>query len=432
VVAAAAAAAGFAATLGTIGSDVLWLVPLGDRVVHGSLPSSIPYATARSGGWHDVPAGGEVIAWALFHAAGGDRGLVLAQVLAAALGFGILARDLRREASGAATLAVAVAVLVGSAATVAVTNAWLFALALFPALLALVQADARAPSRRLWLAVPLLALWGNLNGSALAGLGLLAVYLALGPARRRPVRAAAILAAGAVAVCSNPALWHTPAYYRGVLGNEAARRGAGLWAPLGRSALDVPLAAAALLLVAAALRRRTFRPWEAVAVLGLAAATVHAARVGPWLLLVAAYPAARALRARALPPRPVVLAAAVLAAGAVAAVAAGPRDPGAQALARLAARTGKPVLAEPVLGQQVALAGGRVWLDNPIDAFPLADQRLYLDWTAGDASGAATVAHAGLVLVRAGSAAGRRARADRRLAVVAARDGAVLYEVRRR
>src|SRR5579875_3737528 len=138
VVAAAAAAAGFAATLGTIGSDVLWLVP--------------------------------------------------AQVLAAALGFGILARDLRREASGAATLAVAVAVLVGSAATVAVTNAWLFALALFPALLALVQADARAPSRRLWLAVPLLALWGNLNGSALAGLGLLAVYLALGPGRRRSSR----------------------------------------------------------------------------------------------------------------------------------------------------------------------------------------------------------------------------------------------------
>ncbi len=52
---------------------------------------------------------------------------------------------------------------------------------------------------------------------------------------------------------------------------------------------------------------------------------------------------------------------------------------------RLAA--GRTVLAPEPLAEDLAAAGGRVWLSNPIDAFSSADQAAYLDvWKAGHSS----------------------------------------------
>jgi hypothetical protein len=85
-----------------------------------------------------------------------------------------------------------------------------------------------------------------------------------------------------------------------------------------------------------------------------------------------------------------------------------------------------------VLGQQVAAFGGRVWVDNPIDAFRAADQRLYVDWFSGKTSGKPAIERAPLVLVRPGSSAGRLAAVDRRLVRVLQDDRAVLYRVRAR
>jgi hypothetical protein len=48
---------------------------------------------------------------------------------------------------------------------------------------------------------------------------------------------------------------------------------------------------------------------------------------------------------------------------------------------------GSPVLASGVMDEQVALAGGRIWVGNPIDAFSRADQAAYLDWLQGSAAG---------------------------------------------
>ena len=50
-----------------------------------------------------------------------------------------------------------------------------------------------------------------------------------------------------------------------------------------------------------------------------------------------------------------------------------------------------PILADSVLAEQVALAGGRVWMSNPLDAFSRRDQRLYLDWLAGRSTGDAAL-----------------------------------------
>jgi hypothetical protein len=415
-----AALAAAVAAVGAIGSDALWLVPLGRIVAHGHLPGSIPSAAAPTGGWHDVPAGAEVVFWALYRVLGGLRGLVVAQSVAAAVAFAALAVGLRRGDRDGAAVVVAIIVLIGAIPAVAVVGVQLFSLALFSMLLLFLESEPR----RLWLAIPLIALWANLHGGVLTGLGLLACYIVF----HRP-RAIPVLAASTLAVFANPALWRTPSYYRAVFGSAVAREGKGMWAPLGTSGFDVALIVAGLLLLAAVAHRPDVRLWEVVALLGLAAGTIHAARTGVWFLFVAAYAAARGLRLGSPRPRLVAFAAVVLALLAVALLAKGPPDPGSTRLARLAARDGRTVLADPILGQQVALAGGRVWVDNPVDAFDRADQDVYLDWLDGHGRGA--LLHAGLVLVVPSSDAGRVAATDPRLARIAADANAVLYRVSR-
>ena len=162
--------------------------------------------------------------------------------------------------------------------------------------------------------------------------------------------------------------------------------------------------------------RRGVRLWEAVAIVGLVVGTIEVARNGTWLLFVAAYPAARALRL-------------------------GTPSGGCSGLRRWSSpvrRSCSSRAARPTRGRtcwpsgplasgarcsparysasRSQLAGGSVWVDNPIDAFRRSDQRLYLHWLDGKPDGAAAVAHAGYVLVVRDSAAGRLAAHDPRLA----------------
>ena len=235
-------------------------------------------------------------------------------------------------------------------------------------------------------------------------------------------------------MCANPALWHTPSYVLGVLHNEAAKQAIGLWAPLSvHSWLDLAFGLAAVVLLAGALRARP-RAWELVALAGLALLTLHAARGGVWLALYAAPLAATGFgghaRSERIPrlARPVALA---LIAAVLLGLAHGPLPSGAGA--PLVARTltlahGTPVLAEDLLAEQVADAGGRVWLANPIDAFRESDQRVYVEWLRGVPAGDAALTHAPrAVLVRRNSKAERRLRTDARFHRVASDPRAVLY-----
>src|SRR5581483_11790874 len=117
------------------------LLPLGRRHAGGSRRGARPggFARAPTSGWHDVPAGAEVVFWSLYRALGGIRGLVVAQAVAAAIGFGALARGLAREGFSGAALPVSVVVLAGSIPAVAITGVSLFSLALFPVLLGLLE-----------------------------------------------------------------------------------------------------------------------------------------------------------------------------------------------------------------------------------------------------------------------------------------------------
>jgi len=386
---AVALGAGACALLGSVGADARWLAALGRTILaQGSIPSGIPYAAAPSADWVNVPVLGELVFHAL-QAVGGDRALLLAQLVAA---------------------------------TICVV-------------LLLLRAEAQSPSRRVWLLVPLVALWSNLHGAVLVGLAVAGAYLVLERARREPVVAACVLAACCAALFLTPALGASGDYYLGVLHSEAAQRGAGMWAPLSlHRPFDVLFILLAIPLLVFAIRSRP-RVWELACIAAFAALTLHAGRNAVWLLFFIAAPAAHGLGKRFLRDftvsrRTLVLCACVPAAFLAIGVLQTPRPEGAGVrvrgeAARLAA--GKPILADGIDAEQLALDGQRVLIANPLDAFSRRDQRLYLDWLDASPAGDALLRGATAVVVTRGSAPQQRLERDRSFRRVAVDARAVTY-----
>lgn len=428
-----ALACALVAALGIVGGDARWLAALGRTIVErGSIPHGVPYASAPSADWPNVPVLAELIMHWLV-AGLGDHGLLLAQVVAVGAALSVLALDMHRRGADESAAAVVLALIfVGSAASLVVIRLQLFSLVLFPAVVLLLRSDARSHTRRIWLVPLLLALWSNLHGAVLVGLVVAAIYLVFSRLRHGALESVAVLVVSVLAVCATPALERTPAYYVGVLHNEAARRGVGLWSPLSlHSGFDVILVATAVILVGLALRGRPAL-WELVALAALAFLTVRTARSGVWLLFFAGPPAAPSLHitARMRRPWPALLAVAISIA-AVYEVAVGPHSPDAgRGLVRETLRQahGTPVLADDRFAEQLALAGGRIWVGNPLDAFRRRDQSVYLYWLEGNAKGAAAFAHAPrAVLVHRGGAADKLTAKTRQFRVAGEDENAVLY-----
>ncbi|HJV30078.1 MAG TPA: hypothetical protein VJ645_06135, partial [Gaiellaceae bacterium] len=247
-----------------------------------------------------------------------------------------------------------------------------------------------------------------------------------------PVTAFCVWVASILALFATPALERTFDYYRDLLQNEAASRGVGLWEPVDPSSpvgLLLIAAAAALLVLALWAKPRL---WELVVLAGLVFLTIRTARSGVWLLFAAAGPAAAKLPMTRTPRALLAGVGAILIAVLILiGLARGPipTDASSATLAKaLSAAGGTPILAEPALAEQVAGAGGRVWIGNPLDAFPLKDQRLYLDWVEGQARGEAAIAHAPrVVLVNDGSDAEQLVKRVGELREIARDDIAVVY-----
>ena len=378
---------GVVALLGTVGADARWLAALGHAIAsRHSIPSGVPFAPGASAHWPNVPVLAELIFNGLERAFG-DRGLVLAQLVAVAVALGVLIADSR--SGGAEDASTSRALLVaglGSVSALAIARSQLFSLALFPVLCLLLRAEDRAPSARVWLALPLLALWSNLHGAVLVGWGVLVVYALFSRLRRQPGVALGLVAGGAAAICATPALLRTLGYYHGVLDNQAAGSGQGMWGMLALSSpLDLALIACAALLVVQFIRARPER-WELVAATALAVLTIQAGRSGIWLILFLVPTAARSFVVRRQWPALTAPLAVACAALLVVGLVRGPRLEGAgrPLLGRaLALAHGTPVLAAGGIDEQVALAGGSIVAGDPIDAFPARTQVAYLDWLDG-------------------------------------------------
>ncbi len=419
---AVALGAGACALLGSVGADARWLAALGRTIVErGSIPAGVPYAAAPSVDWVNVPVLGELVFHAL-QVVGGDRGFLVAQLIAVTAALTLLALGMRAlGASDAASAAVLMLVFFAAVPSFLIVRAQLFSLVLFCAALLLLRAESRRPSRRVWLLVPLIVLWSNLHGGVLVGLAIAAAYLVLERARREPVVAASVLVACCAALFLTPALLDSGHYYLGVLRSEAAQRGEGLWAPLSiGKPFDVLFIVLAIPLLVFAFRSGS-RVWELACIAAFAGLTLHAGRNSVWLLCFIAAPAAQGLGKRYLhdfsvSPRTLVLCAWVPAAFLVLGVLQTPQQYGAgervrSEAARLAA--GKPILADGIDAEQLALDGRRVWIANPLDAFSRRDQRLYLDWLDANPAGDALLRDATAVVVARGSKPQQRLDRDR-------------------
>jgi hypothetical protein len=400
------------AAVATTGSDAFWPVALGDRIrASGSVPEGVPFAAAPTSGWVNTTALGQLVLSVVGSA--GTLGLLAAQVVSVAVTLGLVAWDaLRRGAPAARTALVLTVLAIGAATSLLVARVQLLSLVPFALLLVLLRSEHDRPSRRLWLVVPLLALWGNLHGAVLVGVAVTGCHLLFSRLRRDPVEAVLVGIGSLVAACANPGLWRAPQYYLGVLGGEATSDASGMWGrPDPANPFDLAMVVAAIVLGAMAYRRR--RPaWEYVAVAGLAAGTVIASRNAVWLLLFLAGSAAASSASRIEPgpaaepgrgPLPrragasgvgvgsaVVVLVGVLVASAILAV----RAPGLHrhdldvaAAARAAA--GRVVLAPEPLSEELAAAGATVWVSNPLDAFGSGDQAAYLAFLRADATAAA-------------------------------------------
>jgi hypothetical protein len=433
---AVALGAGACALLGSNGGDARWLAALGRTILtQGSIPTGVPYAASPSVDWVNVPVLSELV----FHAVqsvGGDRALLLAQLVAVTVALTLLALGMRVfGASDAASALVLMLVFFAGVPSFIIVRAQLFSLVLFCATLLLLRAEARTPSRRVWLLVPLIAIWANLHGAVLVGLAIAAAYLVLERFRREPVVAVSVLVACCAALFITPAFAKSGSYYLGVLKSEAAQRGEGMWAPLSlHKPFDLLFILLAIPLLVFAYRSG-LRIWEFVCVAAFAAMTLQAGRNAIWLLCFIAAPAAHGLGKRFLRDftvslRPLALCAVVPAAFLAIGVLQAPKQDGAgkrvrSEAVRLAA--GRPILADGVDAEQLALDGRRVWIANPLDAFSRRDQRRYLDWLDASPAGDVLLREATAVLVARGSAPQQRLERDRSFRRAAVDAKAVVY-----
>jgi hypothetical protein len=364
-----------------VGADTYWAVALGDIVLDArSVPAGVPFLVTAVADWPNPLVAGEALLAMVDRVPVGLPLLQIVIVTAVLVGVAQGAVALSRSAAWPVVLT-----LVGAAASLVVVRLPSLSLVPFVLLAALLREEHDRPSWRVWLAVPLVAVWSNLHGGFIVGLGLLLAYLGFSRLLERPVSAVFVGLAALIASTANPAGLRTLAYVVRVFGNEAARRGTDLWArPDPSSPLDLAMVLVVVVLLVRAVRSKV--PWwEAAAAAGLVVATAMTARNGTWLVLLLAPWAGRRLSGGRAPSRSTWAAAAVAAAllGAVtvsfrgAATAPAGHDL-AQPLVEFAA--GRPILAGEPVAESVAAAGGRVWGSNPIDAMTPEAQRDFLDF----------------------------------------------------
>jgi hypothetical protein len=263
----------------------------GREIVQHGLPSHdtlTVWAHGRS--WTDQQWLGQLALYAI------DRlgGIRLLMLLNAGLNIGtfaVAAAVARRTASALSVTWIGVLALAAYMPDAIVMRTQSFAYPLFVVVVALLLADARRPSHRVYLCLPALVLWANLHGSVLVGAVLVSAYALWRLAGRREERGSAarplLLLAGAwLGVFASPYGLSLASYYEhfaisGHLGRYAAE-----WAPTTLTLLNAP---AYLLVFGGAwlLGRGKARTFEIVAFAAIALLAFTAVRNLVWLGLLA-------------------------------------------------------------------------------------------------------------------------------------------------
>ena len=284
--------AALAADLPTV--DLAYHLRAGEAILRtGAIPAVDTYTfTAAGDRWLDQNWGAQVILALVFRIAGWT-GLAILRAALVGVAFASVLVACRRLGLGDRTAAV---LTLGAFAVASFTLALrpqLFGIAIFAVILLLTTYRRDRP-RLLWLAVPLIALWANIHGSFVLGIGLLGlVWLAdLG----EPVRGAsrhlplAVALVSVVAATLNPAgleLWR---YAVGIATSSTITSRITEWQPPDlRSGQGLVFYGSALVVAAILARRSRPTPWPTLATLAaFFLFAVLAVRGLAWWPLVAA------------------------------------------------------------------------------------------------------------------------------------------------
>ena len=236
-----------------IASDTWMTLAYGREVFHHGLPSHDTLTIwAHGRTWIDQQWLGQLFYYGLF-ALGGIRAVLAVNALALAAGTGLAvlaARRLGGSARSVTWLALLSFIVIAWGSWVARVQSLVFVL--FVGLLWLLAADSRRPSRRVFLALPLLVLWANVHGTAFLGAALIALRgAAMLLERERPLRdrlpTAAVLLCSPVLLLASPYGLDLIGYYHRLLLNPAFSRYVSEWAPTRLGIATIPFYALALL-----------------------------------------------------------------------------------------------------------------------------------------------------------------------------------------
>jgi hypothetical protein len=171
-------------------------------------------------------------------------GIRLLMLLNAALNIGTFAAAAvlaRRRASALSVTWIGVLALFAYMPDAIVMRPQSFAYPLFVVVLALLLADERGPSNRVYLCLPALVLWANLHGSVLVGAALVSAYgLWLLTKSERRLRALPLLLGAWVAVFASPYGLSLASYYEHFAINSHLGRYAAEWAPTTLTLMNAP------------------------------------------------------------------------------------------------------------------------------------------------------------------------------------------------
>lgn len=287
-----------------------WLTLVGGReVAHHGLPATDHLTVWTSGTeWVDQQWLAQLGFYGLY-ALGGIRLALLAHaaLLAAALASALVAA--RRAGATPKSVFLVAALCMFMAPWALQLRAQSIAELLFVWLLAALVADSRAPSRRVLVALPLLALWANVHGTVVMGAGLCVLRGAtILRARREPHRRlrSGLLLASPVLLAASPYGLELVGYYRRLLLNPMLHWFIDEWgpsAPSQKTAIFFVVGAATIWLVARHGSRLT--AFERLALLFALGSALLAIRSIVWFALTALVVLPSALDgALAAPSRP--------------------------------------------------------------------------------------------------------------------------------
>lgn len=271
-------------------NDSFLTLTAGREVAEHGLPSRDELTVIGAGRtWTDQQWGAQLVAYGA-HELGGQALLAIVAAAFVVVAFVLAAVGARLLGAGPRAIVVVFFPVILAAPWAWTIRAQVFVLPLFTGLVWLLASEARRPSRRVFLAVPLLVVWANLHGSVALG-ALLTMLLAatelLSSRGRSIARSGLLLALAPLAVLATPhGPLETARYYRLMLLDPPFADRVSEWQPSDpdwNTLVFYVLAALALGLVVWGRRRLTVFDFAALGLTFVGA--VVAIRGIPWFAL---------------------------------------------------------------------------------------------------------------------------------------------------